>query len=239
MKKILTAFIIATLLTLSLPSCTKSSHTDTLDKPALNANEQTSVDNTLSNNNYEEQIRYYMNLTESLQTELLLLKEEKYINECQYVLQISELEKTVEDLKIKISALKGSNDVPFNSTVSLKNDYKYIEENGQIKITGYTGKESNVIIPSNINGIPVKSIGESAFQGTAIRSVILPSTVKHIDWFAFSGCITLESITIPASVTAIEYGAFQNCSGSLKIICDKGSYAESFAQSWGIRSETN
>ncbi len=52
------------------------------------------------------------------------------------------------------------------------------------------------------------------------KNSIIPSSVKTIGEFAFSGCSGLTSIAIPNSVTSIEYGAFTGCSGLTEITVD-------------------
>jgi hypothetical protein len=52
----------------------------------------------------------------------------------------------------------------------------------------------------------VTEIGNYAFAGTQITSVILPRTVTRIGANAFSGCAQLTSVTIPSSVTRITFG---------------------------------
>ena len=116
--------------------------------------------------------------------------------------------------------------------------FSYVENNGEITITGYAGKDIDIIIPSNINGFPVTRIGENAFKGSSVRSVVIPSSVKLIDWFAFYGSTCLESITVPSSVTTIEYGAFDYCPASMAVVCPEGSYAEAYTKSRGIRTVT-
>ena len=203
----------------------------------------TQVYQDINKESYEEQIKYYMELTESLQAELLKLKEETYIDECEYQLQITSLEQTVQNLKDTIAALQNSETklpVSNNNTtttpdkVVAKSDFKYMTENGQITITGYNGTKIDIEIPSNIDGLPVTSIGEEAFKNAMIRSVIIPSSVREIDWFAFSGCTCLESVSIPSSVLSIAYGAFDYCPKTMKVNCEKGSYAEAYAKSWGM-----
>ena len=61
----------------------------------------------------------------------------------------------------------------------------------------------NTVIP---NGVAI--IGESAFYGTPITSVTIPSTVHTIERQAFYACRYLTSLTIPASVTSIGANAF-------------------------------
>lgn len=70
-------------------------------------------------------------------------------------------------------------------------------------VTGYTGTETEVKIPSlyndGTNGYrSVVAIGENAFfNKTAITSVVVPDSVTSIACGAFGGCSSLESITLP------------------------------------------
>ena len=207
-------------------------------------NSSNTSDNThnINADKYEEQIKYYMELTESLQAELLKLKEDFYIDECEYQLQISSLEQTIQNLNDTIASLRqdgpklpvsGNNNVT-NDMLSTKSSFKYSTSGGSVTITGYTGTDIDIEIPSNIDGLPVTKIGEEAFKNALVRSVTIPSSVREIDWFAFSGCTCLESITIPSSVLTINYGAFDYCPKAMKVYCEKGSYAEAYALSWGM-----
>ena len=262
-KRNLTIILCAILLSSSLASCSRTSTDDTpSDKPTIE--QQTSDDLTsgnesatqapsgenasdvqhdISQDRYEEQIKYYMDLTESLKADLLKLKEETYIDECEYQLQITTLEQTIQNLKDTISALNqegsklptSSDDTPAPDKVVAKSAFKYTTEGGQVTIAGYNGTDIDVEIPSNIDGLPVTSIGEEAFKNAHIRSVVIPSSVRSIDWFAFSGCTCLEGVTLPSSVLSIGYGAFDHCPKSMEVVCDKGSYAEAYALSWGMK----
>ena len=115
--------------------------------------------------------------------------------------------------------------------------YTYVVENGEIALTGYVGSEEKVSVPDTIDGKRVVRIGKETFRETAVREVILPATVTHIDWFAFYGCFGLRSVTLPSSVQRIEYGAFEGCSPSLTVLCTKDSYAERYAKSYGLTVE--
>ena len=113
-------------------------------------------------------------------------------------------------------------------------DFEYIKENGGVTITRYTGKNTTVQVPNKIEQLPVLKIGENAFSDTKVKSVTLPSSCVEIDWFAFYGCYALTTVYISSNVNAIGYGAFDACSKSLTVYCEQNSYAQKYAQSFGI-----
>jgi uncharacterized repeat protein (TIGR02543 family) len=78
-------------------------------------------------------------------------------------------------------------------------------------LTGYTGSETNVVIPAELGGKPVVAIGESAFSGKAIVSVTLPDSVRSVGNNAFSSCNNLQSVTFPSRLDYLGRSAFANC----------------------------
>ena len=92
-------------------------------------------------------------------------------------------------------------------------DFEYSVDSGNVRITRYIGSGGPVDIPATIDGKPVTSIGEFAFQQcSGITSINIPNSVTSIQQGAFSNCSGLSSITIPSSVTSIGESAFQFCS---------------------------
>ncbi|GHV72711.1 hypothetical protein AGMMS49940_00130 [Spirochaetia bacterium] len=75
------------------------------------------------------------------------------------------------------------------------------------EITRYTGTSKDVVIPGQINGIPVTTIGYGAFQDNQLTSVTIPNSVTSINTNAFWNN-QLTSVTIPNSVTSISQMAF-------------------------------
>ncbi|MDE6102503.1 MAG: leucine-rich repeat domain-containing protein, partial [Ruminococcus sp.] len=108
-----------------------------------------------------------------------------------------------------------------------------------IEISKCDTSATEVIIPSEIEGVPVTSIGKSAFSVSYfsenilksveipdsvtnigddafykcenLTSINIPAGVTHIGREAFEDCSSLESIEIPDGITIIEYGTFQRC----------------------------
>ncbi len=96
-------------------------------------------------------------------------------------------------------------------------------------ITGYSGSEKVVNIPSTIGGVEVKVIGENAFKNnTDIETVIIPEGVTSIEDFAFYKCTGLKYVSIPESVTSISEDSFYRC-GALNVTCKKGSTADNIS----------
>lgn len=112
--------------------------------------------------------------------------------------------------------------------------YRFLSAN-TIAITDYNGYDTEVTIPSKIDGYTVTGvenmdtsnvrkivmpdtvtyIGECAFgdynDSVPLEEIVLSKNLKTIGPSAFSRCFELKSIDIPESVTEIENGAFSDC----------------------------
>ena len=79
-------------------------------------------------------------------------------------------------------------------------------------VTGCDKDAVSVEIPAEYNGLPVKEIGERAFQEhAAMTEIIIPNTITHIGFCAFMYCHGLKSITIPDGVVSIADNALCCC----------------------------
>ncbi len=89
--------------------------------------------------------------------------------------------------------------------------YKNLGNYIEIVATSTTAKGA-VVVPEQIDGLPVKSAGDNAFAGNQnITSIKLPDTLTSIGKGAFWGDTALTSITIPDGVTQIKDETFLNC----------------------------
>src|SRR5271157_4597088 len=69
---------------------------------------------------------------------------------------------------------------------------------GTLTITNYTGPGGALTIPpTNINGLPVTSIGDQAFNNsTNLTNVTIPNSITNIGAGVFDGCASLTAITV-------------------------------------------
>ena len=105
-------------------------------------------------------------------------------------------------------------------------DFTYTETANAVTITGYKGAGGSVIIPAQINGKPVTSIGQFAFDGcTSLTSVTIPDSVTTIGNSAFNNCAKLTSITIGINVYSIGTSAFSNCTSLTSITIPASVYS--------------
>lgn len=98
--------------------------------------------------------------------------------------------------------------------------YESTEED-YVTITGYLGEEINIVIPEEINGWTVSSIGAFAFAGSDVFRIVLPDTVSFVEEYAFSNCKNLTHVELQSydiwGVSEIGTGAFGGCTALKEI----------------------
>lgn len=85
-------------------------------------------------------------------------------------------------------------------------DYRILDRYASIE--GYNGNETELIIPAEIDGIPVKEINNYSLTGHDFTSIDISEGITSIGEGAFSYCVNLESVKIPKSVSSISYKQF-------------------------------
>ena len=102
--------------------------------------------------------------------------------------------------------------------------------------------ETELVVPSTYNGLPVRFIRESAFyRCLGVTSIEIGDNVQYIESYAFGycenlieveigndvtllgnyvflGCEALMEVTIPDSVTSIGYGVFDRCDNLMSVV---------------------
>ncbi len=121
-------------------------------------------------------------------------------------------------------------------------DYYYsLQADGSVVVTDYIGKDERVMVPVELDGLPVTrigvfafydnsgltmislpdgviSIGNSAFYNcVSLRFISLPDRLTSIGDRCFIGCDSLRNIDLPDTVQSIGEDAFKNCSNLTKL----------------------
>ncbi|MBO5302701.1 MAG: leucine-rich repeat domain-containing protein [Lachnospiraceae bacterium] len=91
-------------------------------------------------------------------------------------------------------------------------EFRYrVLDDGTIEVTGLLESEgvTELIIPSEIDGKTVTSIGESAFSNhEELISVEMPDSITQICDYAFEQCPNLERVVLSKAVTSLGFYAF-------------------------------
>ena len=91
--------------------------------------------------------------------------------------------------------------------------YQEIAGGAEIAITGFNNPGGAAEIPAEIDGKPVTSIAEGAFEDVLITSVSIPAGVKTIENAAFKSCSQLQTAVFADDSALVSIGdnAFESC----------------------------
>jgi BspA type Leucine rich repeat region (6 copies) len=107
--------------------------------------------------------------------------------------------------------------------LTLQAQFTYTTNSGAITITGYTGLGGTVTIPNTINGYPVSSVGDNAFQyNNVLTNLIVGTNVLSLGRNTFAYNTNLATVIIPNSVTNIVGGTFYDCTNLVSITLGDG-----------------
>ncbi|MBE5752245.1 MAG: leucine-rich repeat domain-containing protein [Clostridiales bacterium] len=112
-----------------------------------------------------------------------------------------------------LPAIEFPTDEPIENGATHYLQYQKIVGKDEYRLIGLgLAAESDIVISSTYNGLPVTEIAERVFNDVAhISSVTIPDTVTTIGNSAFAWCENLTSVKIGSSVTTIGSGAFAWC----------------------------
>ena len=106
----------------------------------------------------------------------------------------------------------------------------YAENGDGLAIVEYLETDSDLTVPSEIDGVGIEIIDSAFCENIALRNVVIPDGVKRINGSAFEDCTNLKTVQLPESVTYIGQEAFENCSALVSVnipepVTELGPYA--------------
>ena len=112
-------------------------------------------------------------------------------------------------------------------TVTLDSGIVLTQTGSNWTITGYTGTDERVVLPSKYGtGATdnITAVGPEAFKGKRITEVIVPSSITNIGPSAFEGCASLKTVVFfdRTGPAVIGTRAFLGCTGMTDLIMSKG-----------------
>ena len=139
--------------------------------------------------------------------------------------------------------------IKFENTTRFRFDSNFLYCDSYI--VDYIGTNANaeIEIPNNCKGISEKmfqnknvkkitfedssvleSIGESAFESSTLKEIILPPSLTKIGSYAFKNCKNLISVTLNGSFTIIPTECFSNCDKLKTFIINEDNEIETIGQ---------
>ena len=111
-------------------------------------------------------------------------------------------------------------------------DFTFSIKKGKATLTAYTGHAKEVTIPDTVNGVPVTTIGVSAFQNnTTIEKVVFAASIvetedgrfegfDYEEFGAFANCVNLKTVVIPKNAKLTRLGdiTFYGCKSLTDIV---------------------
>ena len=90
--------------------------------------------------------------------------------------------------------------------------FGYSISNNQAIIRAAMPDARHVVIPSEIDQIPVRYVGDEAYAGYyTMRELVIPDFIESIGNMAFSHCVSLTNAYIGTNVSRIGYAPFYYC----------------------------
>jgi len=112
--------------------------------------------------------------------------------------------------------------------VAVQAQITYTTNGGALTLSTYAGTSASVNLPSQTYGLPVVSIGASAFAQTlSLTNVTIPATITNLGSQAFAGCANLAGVYFQGNAPTLSDSSVFHADNSATV------YYQSAATGWG------
>lgn len=124
---------------------------------------------------------------------------------------------TVNDNKALSSYMREANKAFKRAKEAPASDFIYgLTDLGDgVVIKKYIKKKSDedveIIIPSEIEGMPVVELADDAFNRSIVKTVVIPDSILRIGEYLFSHSVQLKYVKLLAQITSLPKDIFNNC----------------------------
>ncbi len=100
--------------------------------------------------------------------------------------------------------LSGGTDNSDAISLETENGQMIFAKHGEeVWLTEYSGKDSSLEIPAEVEGLPVTRIDNNAISGYELRDIVIPEGIKSIGCYAISYVSSLTELTLPSTLEDI------------------------------------
>lgn len=120
-------------------------------------------------------------------------------------------------------------------------DFIYTKVDDGIEIVKCLSERSHIVLPAQLDGLPVVALGDYAFyQRTSALSITLPEGLKRINGSSFYRCYNLRRAVIPSTVTEIAANPFwrASCLPEIQVAAGNPAYKTVDGVLYDITGET-
>ncbi len=123
---------------------------------------------------------------------------------------MKKLKKVKRVLSILLTGLIGLNAISLTAIAESTDPALFIV-NGYF-IEGYVGDETDIVLPTEVNGVTMTSVRGNAFKdNTTITSIVIPEGYTYLAGSAIRGCTALKSVSLPNTLESLGTMQFRDC----------------------------
>ena len=122
--------------------------------------------------------------------------------------------RTISKIMSVIMVLSCFAGMTFSVGAETSGDYEYeVLDDGTVSITKYNGSDSDVTIPTEIDGAEVNQLGNTvnsifSTSSVSVKNVKISDGIKTIQKKAFYNCTSLESVLLSDTIELLRLSLF-------------------------------